>query len=615
MAGPADTVFQDGQAVSKSAVRALLNRLAVFETPAEAQALDLVGTFAIITIQSGADGIGLFIYDAADTTSAHNPAAGVIVASTGRRYKRLAISALLTSAVLVAAIADGAIPIAKISDGTANTLMGWGADQVAGELAAAEVLQAIDDAVGSNIWRQAPTSFLNPALSLPIKSHFQAMCDNNLYFLHRDGTVWACGVATSSAIGPFTSAIDQFQRLPQPAGVSFTKLYAQRFSIFAIDSDGYPWALGLNNQGQLGVGDTTNRSVWTRLPFFFNNTITVTDIFTTQHNGSGSPLYGTMFLGSNGIPYYAGDNSDGQAGDGTVVDPTTPQQWGAPTFNLTNTTLVSIGNGGSMGVHVLDSGNLYASGNSTGGKLGSGVTTGVNSTPVQISFASSNLITRIEHSNVNTGLVLSNGDLYIAGDNSDNQLADGTTTDSTSFVQVAAGALAGKDVDSVVISNFAGGIACAAVTTDGRLITWADNGAGCLGQGSTGGLIGTPAEPAGSFQGSVDEAIVAGTTTTKSLYARAGNQIFAAGENGNENLVNGTQTDDSNTFTEVAGIRGTIQDWAVFSSQGSGLQCLAVLTDEGLFTGGDNTNGKLGLGNAIDQPALQPVNLPVTFGV
>ncbi|BDR54270.1 hypothetical protein KIMH_03810 [Bombiscardovia apis] len=50
-----------------------------------------------------------------------------------------------------------------------------------------------------------------------------------------------------------------------PKGVKFTRIAAKNWSSFAIGDDGNTYAWGLNNYGQLGVGDTTMRTIPTRV--------------------------------------------------------------------------------------------------------------------------------------------------------------------------------------------------------------------------------------------------------------------------------------------------------------------------------------------------------------
>lgn len=610
MTHPVDTVIVDGVAVSKADLRAFLGRPAILDDPDDAQTFTLSDTRVIFAIQDGANGIGTYIYDAADVTSAHNPAGGVLVSQSGRRYKLFDPSSVLTLTQILSIITDGDLPLAKIADGTANRIIGYGAAGSVGEMNSVAVLAAIDAAVGSSTWRTPATSFQNPVLELSRKTRIGAIAENQNMILMRDGTVMVVGDnVVASSLGPYTADLDRFQLLPQPAGVSFKALFQGDICAFAIDQDDYPWAIGFNTDGQLGVGDTTARTVWTRIPFFFDNTITVQDIKTTI-DAATNPRRGTLFLATNGTPYYAGDNLNGQAGNGATADVSTPVQWGSPTFNLTNATLISIGMGIEVGCFVVDSGNLYASGSSASGKLGIGSTGIVNSTPQQVTFANANLITQIEQTRANTFIVLSNGQLWGAGDNADSQLADGTVVDKTSFVQITA---VSASVAEVACSPVTNTVSVAAVLTNGNLECWGDNASGCLGLGSTGGDITTPTQPAGTFQGSVERAMFGGGTT-KNLYIKAGNVLYSTGENNSETLVQGILDTDSNTFAQVTGVKGTISDWNVQGAAANDDQCLMVLTDEALLTGGANTGGKLGLGTILDMPTLQSVVLPVTFG-
>jgi Secretion system C-terminal sorting domain/Regulator of chromosome condensation (RCC1) repeat len=76
-------------------------------------------------------------------------------------------------------------------------------------------------------------------------------------------------------------------------------------------NDGSVWAAGLNSNGQLGIGSTSNSST----PLWVGSLTGVTAI------DAGATH--SLFLTDNGSVWAAGRNANGQLGDGTIVTPRT----------------------------------------------------------------------------------------------------------------------------------------------------------------------------------------------------------------------------------------------------------------------------------------------------
>ena len=78
-----------------------------------------------------------------------------------------------------------------------------------------------------------------------------------------DGYLWVCGKNSDGYLGTGdTSNKTQFTKIGNKTW-KHVSVYSDnngRSSIYAIDTDGYLWACGYNNAGQLGFGDTTNRT-------------------------------------------------------------------------------------------------------------------------------------------------------------------------------------------------------------------------------------------------------------------------------------------------------------------------------------------------------------------
>jgi len=102
-------------------------------------------------------------------------------------------------------------------------------------------------------------------------------------------------------------------------GRTFTKVFAFKafqdanYSwSFAIDNTGEVHAIGNNSRGQLGIGDTTSRSLWQRTGFYADYIYGV-GYTSTYHNS---------YLLRSGEVWVAGRNNDGQLGLGPTGDVT-----------------------------------------------------------------------------------------------------------------------------------------------------------------------------------------------------------------------------------------------------------------------------------------------------
>jgi len=121
-----------------------------------------------------------------------------------------------------------------------------------------------------------------------------------------------------------------------------------------IDSNGGIWVTGLNSNGQLGLGDTTNRSSYEQVnfgPYRFTNV------------ACGD--YHTVILSTNGVVGTCGLNSSGQLGTGDTTQYTTFR----PVSGSYTATQVSAGKNNSAFIV----GNIaYITGDNSNGQLGTG---------------------------------------------------------------------------------------------------------------------------------------------------------------------------------------------------------------------------------------------------
>jgi alpha-tubulin suppressor-like RCC1 family protein len=147
-------------------------------------------------------------------------------------------------------------------------------------------------------------------------------------------TVYAWGSNIGGALGDGTTD-DRITPMPVaiPTGITVTALAAGSWHSLALGSDGTVYAWGLNGDGELGDGTTTERltPVTVALPTGVKATAVSADY-----------LY-SLALGSDGTAYAWGANVAGQLGDGTTTDRLTPIKVALPA-GATVTTLAAGGN-------------------------------------------------------------------------------------------------------------------------------------------------------------------------------------------------------------------------------------------------------------------------------
>ena len=268
----------------------------------------------------------------------------------------------------------------------------------------------------------------------------------------RDGTVWSWGLSVSPVMGR-EARIDEAivpGRIPGISGVQ--NLWAGRYGVLALRSDGTLWAWGQN------TGDGTD----------------IERYFPVQVSGLANVVSASVGAGTHSMALLAdgtvrawGQNDDGQLGDGTRIDRLAP----VPVAGLAG--VRSVAAAYSASAAVLDDGTVMTWGTNAFGMLGLGATNPYVSDralpgPVpgltgmaEVSAGTFNFIARRQ-----------SGGAVGWGDNEQGQLGDGTTLPQAAPVPVAglaqAAALAVGDKVSY------------ATLADGSVRGWGSNRTGML---------------------------------------------------------------------------------------------------------------------------------------
>jgi alpha-tubulin suppressor-like RCC1 family protein len=291
---------------------------------------------------------------------------------------------------------------------------------------------------------------------------------NDLVLLWRDTglAAWGNNQVVPSAV-PQTGAL---------AGKTIVAIIASSYHSVALCSDGTLAAWGINYEGQLGDGSTTESNI----PVAVDQSGVLDG--KTVVTLTGGAAY-SIALCSDGTLAAWGANGDGRLGDGSTTDRSVPvdvTQSGA----LAGKTVVTIASGSSHSLALCSDGTVVAWGYNGFGALGDG-STAASSVPVDVTQSgvlAGKTVVAIAAGDSHSLALCSDGTLAAWGRNGFGALGDGSGDDSSIPVAVttAGTPLAGKSVAALA----AGGNHSLALCTDGTLAAWGNNNDGQIGDGS-----------------------------------------------------------------------------------------------------------------------------------
>ena len=294
-----------------------------------------------------------------------------------------------------------------------------------------------------------------------------------------------------------------------------------------------------------------------------------------------------------------GANNDGQLGNGTTTNSSTPVHVDGIDGSGTLTGVVAVAAGGVHSLALRSDGSVVAWGDNAQGQLGNGTATG-SVTPVQVQGVGGTgtltgvvAIASAEHS-----LALrSDGSVVAWGYNAQGQLGDGTSTNSPTPVEVEG--VSGVGTLTGIVAIAAGGNHSLALRSDGTVVSWGYNGFGQLGNGTTTNSP-TPVEVEGvSGVGSLTGVVAIAAGATHSLALRSDGTVVAWGYNTDGELGDGTTT-NSPTPVEVQGVGGSGTLSGVVAIAGGYDHSVALRLNGSVVAWGDNDEGQLGNGTTTN---------------
>ena len=284
------------------------------------------------------------------------------------------------------------------------------------------------------------------------------------------GAVKCWGRNNAGQLGTSGGDKDTPQTINLGSGRTATSIYAGGHYTCAILDDASVKCWGQNDQGQLGIGSTSNANTPTTI--------------NTLGSGRTAVSLATAFdsvcaLLDDGSVKCWGSDFDGQLGNGgTNADLSSPP---SSAINLgTSRTAKAITGGEFHFCAILDDDSIKCWGQGTDGKLGTG-STGDRSTPTSTSgsFASGRYAVAIDAGYDHTCVLLDNGDMTCWGSDADGQLGNGASSSST--VSSLSSNIISLGTGRTAISISAGGTHTCAQLDNGQLKCWGNRADGQVG--------------------------------------------------------------------------------------------------------------------------------------
>lgn len=285
--------------------------------------------------------------------------------------------------------------------------------------------------------------------------------------LGSDGKAYDWGDNASNQLGTgdgSTTDIAHAITVDPPAGVKFVQISAGGYHNLALGDDGIAYAWGNADSGELGNNDTSDvdHPVQVHMPV---------NVHFTQISAG---RYHNLAIGDDNNLYAWGLGSDGQLGNDKSGDQREPIKVNMPN----NVHAVKLSAGGYHSLAICDDGNTYAWGRNSDGQLGIG-NEDKQWHPAKVKTPSNVHFTQIATGDEHSLALGDDGVAYGWGDNNDEEVGDGTSTDRDAPVPI-------KVPNGIHLTWISAGMYHSlAVGDDHHAYAWGRNADGALGDNTT----------------------------------------------------------------------------------------------------------------------------------
>jgi alpha-tubulin suppressor-like RCC1 family protein len=292
-------------------------------------------------------------------------------------------------------------------------------------------------------------------------------------FLKADGTVAAAGANESGqlGIGSMVPTFTTVTPLTDPSMKNVIQISAGYTHSVALRADGTVWSWGLNDRGQLGVGQIFTHPCQCAITPF--QTLGISDVVQID---AGKEF--TVALKADGTVWAWGTNTSGQLGNGsTAMGQPFPLQVGANLAGFNNIIAVSAGASHAMALKL--DGTVWVWGRNSEGQLGNGTTGGNWLLPQQSPLISG--IAQISAGSAHNIAFRNDGKFWAWGSNASGQFGNGTIeTGGCRCVSIPQQ----NSVFTNLVEIEALGSGTFARLSDGSVRAWGANLAGEVGNGT-----------------------------------------------------------------------------------------------------------------------------------
>ena len=367
----------------------------------------------------------------------------------------------------------------------------------------------------------------------------------------------------------------------------------------ALKTDGTVWCWGQSSSGKLGIGATGDRTTLVQV-VGLGGSGNLTDI---SQITAGSNH--TCAVKTDGTAWCWGENGDGQLGNNSTTDKSTPVQVLGLGGSGTLTDVSQIAGGNEHSCALKTDGTVWCWGEGSYGRLGVGSTADTR-TPVQVLGlgGSGNLtgVAQITVAGWYTCALKTDGAVWCWGHNDFGQLGIGVSGVSgarSTPVQVLG--LGGSGTLTDVFQIAAGGSRVCTVKTDGSAWCWGNNTNGELGIGVSGasGARSTPVQVLGlGGSGTLTDVSQIAANSSHVCAVKTDGSAWCWGRNADSQLGNNSTTNNS-TPIQVLGPEGAGKLADVSQITAGYTYSCAIKTDGSAWCWGDNDYGQLGNNSII----------------
>ena len=321
-----------------------------------------------------------------------------------------------------------------------------------------------------------------------------ACCSNQTFIIKNNNSVWSCGYNASGQLGlGDTTDRTTFTQITTNVNNDVKQIACYGSHTFILKNDDSVWSCGRNNTGQLGLGDTTNRTTFTQVTTNINNDVkqivcgsnhtfilkTDDSVYACGLNGNGQLGLGlddttnrttftqvtyninndvkqiacgsnyTFILKNDDSVWSCGRNNTGQLGLGDTTDRTTFTQ-----VNI-HIDIKQIACGQYHTFLLETDGSIWSCGRNNYGQLGIAVITNYNNVFNQVTTNTNNDVKQISCGDTYTLILKNDGSVWSCGYNEFGQLGLGDTTNRTTFTNTNFSTpIPDYDIDKLALYNY-----------------------------------------------------------------------------------------------------------------------------------------------------------------